>query len=201
MLQLGEYAPPIRVVRTCMGDFPLPARHNNQRKLVEILRQVKLYIKFFCMKIFVCLLLYWILFLCIGCHHFDSHHWSSSKKLNSFFTILSQSFIHHPIHHPTNWPDRPSIHAQRRLPHKHHSAPSIILLIISLILTSELWSDLVSLCILGVHVRTYRCLLHSVEWFSPPGSWRLWGLYANHCRSCGHCGAECADSSGLLGTH
>ena len=43
MLQLGEYAPPIRVVGTCMGDFP-PSAWHNPRKLIEILRQVEIFI-------------------------------------------------------------------------------------------------------------------------------------------------------------
>ena len=44
----------------------------------------------------------------------------------------------------------------------------------------------------------YRCLLHSIKWFSSLGSW-LWDLFVSVCCWC--CGAECADTGRLLGTH
>ena len=130
--------------------------------------------------------------------------WFSSLILFKNLTISSPCYPNHsstnpPIHHPTNWPDRPSIRAQL--------TNTILALQLSFSLSPWSWplnSDLAlsrSVSILGVHVRTYRCLLHSFKWFSPPGSWRLWGLFAYHCCSCGYCGAECADSSWLLGTH
>lgn len=61
------------------------------------------------MKIFVCLLLYWILFLCIGCRHFNSHHWSSSKNI-TISPPLSSYPNHPPTIQPTDLTNHPSVH-------------------------------------------------------------------------------------------